>query len=121
MRGREPRLETIDSHALAVYAREAPRLELESEEREVELVAAQDAPQKPTDAPAPLLLGTLAVTSGALQLCYGRELKLLRAGSFPGTPFRHKAVRVEPGTYELVCFLPGHYAAGQKLAFEVAS
>ena len=28
---------------------------------------------------------------------------------------------LEPGTYELVCFLPGHYAAGQKLAFEVAS
>jgi len=26
---------------------------------------------------------------------------------------------LEPGTYELVCFLPGHYAAGQKLPFEV--
>jgi uncharacterized cupredoxin-like copper-binding protein len=27
--------------------------------------------------------------------------------------------KLEPGSYELVCFLPGHYAAGQKLAFEV--
>jgi FtsP/CotA-like multicopper oxidase with cupredoxin domain len=26
---------------------------------------------------------------------------------------------LEPGSYELVCFLPGHYAAGQKLAFDV--
>jgi uncharacterized cupredoxin-like copper-binding protein len=26
---------------------------------------------------------------------------------------------LEPGSYELVCFVPGHYAAGQKLAFEV--
>jgi uncharacterized cupredoxin-like copper-binding protein len=26
---------------------------------------------------------------------------------------------LEPGAYELVCFLPGHYAAGQKVAFEV--
>lgn len=28
-------------------------------------------------------------------------------------------VDLEPGKYELVCFLPGHYAAGQKLAFTV--
>jgi hypothetical protein len=27
--------------------------------------------------------------------------------------------QLEPGSYELVYFLPGHYAAGQKLAFEV--
>jgi nitrite reductase (NO-forming) len=26
---------------------------------------------------------------------------------------------LKPGSYELVCFLAGHYAAGQKLAFEV--
>jgi FtsP/CotA-like multicopper oxidase with cupredoxin domain len=26
---------------------------------------------------------------------------------------------LKPGSYELVCFLPGHYAAGQKLAFQV--
>jgi uncharacterized cupredoxin-like copper-binding protein len=26
---------------------------------------------------------------------------------------------LKPGAYELVCFLPGHYAAGQKLPFEV--
>ena len=26
---------------------------------------------------------------------------------------------LKPGRYELVCFLPGHYAAGQKLPFEV--
>ncbi len=26
---------------------------------------------------------------------------------------------LKPGSYELVCFLPGHYAAGQKLAFTV--
>ena len=28
------------------------------------------------------------------------------------------SVDLKPGTYELVCFIPGHYAAGQKLAFE---
>jgi nitrite reductase (NO-forming) len=26
---------------------------------------------------------------------------------------------LKPGSYELVCFVPGHYAAGQKLAFQV--
>ena len=26
---------------------------------------------------------------------------------------------LKPGSYELVCFLPGHYAAGQKIPFEV--
>jgi len=26
---------------------------------------------------------------------------------------------LKPGAYELVCFMPGHYAAGQKLAFQV--
>lgn len=28
---------------------------------------------------------------------------------------------LEPGSYELVCFLPGHYAAGQKLPFDVTA
>jgi uncharacterized cupredoxin-like copper-binding protein len=27
--------------------------------------------------------------------------------------------KLEPGDYELVCFVPGHYAAGQKVAFTV--
>jgi uncharacterized cupredoxin-like copper-binding protein len=27
---------------------------------------------------------------------------------------------LKPGKYELVCFIPGHYMAGQKLAFEVS-
>jgi uncharacterized cupredoxin-like copper-binding protein len=27
---------------------------------------------------------------------------------------------LKPGRYELVCFIPGHYMAGQKLPFEVA-
>jgi uncharacterized cupredoxin-like copper-binding protein len=27
--------------------------------------------------------------------------------------------QLKPGTYELVCFMPGHYAAGQKLPFTV--
>jgi uncharacterized cupredoxin-like copper-binding protein len=26
---------------------------------------------------------------------------------------------LEPGADEFVCFMPGHYAAGQKLAFTV--
>jgi uncharacterized cupredoxin-like copper-binding protein len=26
---------------------------------------------------------------------------------------------LEPGSYELLCFMAGHYAAGQKMAFEV--
>ena len=28
---------------------------------------------------------------------------------------------LKPGKYELVCFVPGHYAAGQKLPFEVVA
>jgi uncharacterized cupredoxin-like copper-binding protein len=28
---------------------------------------------------------------------------------------------LKPGSYELVCFVPGHYSAGQKLPFEVTS
>ncbi len=27
--------------------------------------------------------------------------------------------KLKPGRYELVCYMPGHYAAGQKLAFAV--
>ena len=27
---------------------------------------------------------------------------------------------LKPGNYELVCFIPGHYMAGQKLPFEVS-
>jgi uncharacterized cupredoxin-like copper-binding protein len=27
--------------------------------------------------------------------------------------------QLKPGKYELICFVPGHYAAGQKTAFEV--
>jgi uncharacterized cupredoxin-like copper-binding protein len=26
---------------------------------------------------------------------------------------------LKPGNYELVCFMAGHYAAGQKLPFQV--
>jgi uncharacterized cupredoxin-like copper-binding protein len=26
---------------------------------------------------------------------------------------------LKAGTYELICHIPGHYAAGQKLTFEV--
>jgi uncharacterized cupredoxin-like copper-binding protein len=26
---------------------------------------------------------------------------------------------LKPGTYELICHVPGHYAAGQKMTFEV--
>ncbi len=29
------------------------------------------------------------------------------------------AVELKPGRYEIVCYIPGHYAAGQKLPFEV--
>jgi uncharacterized cupredoxin-like copper-binding protein len=28
-------------------------------------------------------------------------------------------VDLKPGSYELICFVPGHYAAGQKVPFEV--
>ena len=28
---------------------------------------------------------------------------------------------LKPGRYELVCHVPGHYAAGQKLPFKVTS
>jgi hypothetical protein len=30
-----------------------------------------------------------------------------------------ETAQLKPGSYELVCFLPGRYAAGQKLPFEV--
>lgn len=31
------------------------------------------------------------------------------------------SVDLKPGSYEIVCHIPGHYAAGQKLAFKVTS
>jgi uncharacterized cupredoxin-like copper-binding protein len=36
----------------------------------------------------------------------------------PGTSAMLTA-NLKPGRYELVCTIPGHYAAGQKLPFEV--
>jgi uncharacterized cupredoxin-like copper-binding protein len=58
----------------------------------------------PVDAPG----GTLA------------EDKLLGKGKeLSGGETDLVTAKLEPGTYELVCFLPGHYAAGQKIPFEV--
>ena len=37
----------------------------------------------------------------------------------PGRRVRDRDVNLEPGSYELVCFMAGHYAAGQTLPFEV--
>ena len=42
-----------------------------------------------------------------------------RARSSPAGAGDMVTADLKPGSYELVCFLPGHYAAGQKLAFQV--
>jgi uncharacterized cupredoxin-like copper-binding protein len=48
------------------------------------------------------------------------EEKLLAKGTELGAGETEQiTAELEPGSYELVCFLPGHYAAGQKLPFEV--
>jgi nitrite reductase (NO-forming) len=48
------------------------------------------------------------------------ESKLLGKGvSLPAGESELVSANLKPDKYELVCFLPGHYAAGQKLAFEV--
>ena len=42
-----------------------------------------------------------------------------KGGELAGGESEVVTADLEPGEYELVCFLPGHYAAGQKLPFEV--
>ena len=61
-------------------------------------------------APAPVAAPGGMLDEGSL-LGKGEEL----AGGESGLV----TAELKPGAYELVCFLPGHYAAGQKLAFEV--
>ena len=58
----------------------------------------------PVDAPGGML-------EDATLLAKGKEL--------PGGAKDLITADLKPGSYELVCFLPGHYAAGQKLPFEV--
>ena len=60
----------------------------------------------PVDAPGGMLLEDKLLAKGN-ELAAG-ETDLITAD-------------LEPGKYELVCFLPGHYAAGQKLPFDVTS
>ena len=42
-----------------------------------------------------------------------------KGGELSGGESEVVTADLKPGSYELVCFLPGHYAAGQKLPFEV--
>jgi uncharacterized cupredoxin-like copper-binding protein len=48
------------------------------------------------------------------------EDKLIgKGGELAGGESETVTADLEPGSYELICFLPGHYAAGQKIPFEV--
>jgi uncharacterized cupredoxin-like copper-binding protein len=58
----------------------------------------------PADAPGSML-DEAALLGNGIELA-GGESDLITAD-------------LKPGSYELVCYLPGHYAAGQKLPFEV--
>jgi len=40
-------------------------------------------------------------------------------GEFPQGTTESLTVMLEPGKYQLVCNLPGHYAAGMHVGFEV--
>ena len=45
----------------------------------------------------------------------------MKGGELGGGDSETVSAELEPGKYELLCFMPGHYAAGQKMAFEVKS
>ena len=51
--------------------------------------------------------------------CSTRPRCSVRARSSRAASPRPSTVDLEPGAYELACFMPGHYAAGQKLPFTV--
>ena len=42
-----------------------------------------------------------------------------QGGELAGGASETVSAELEPGKYELLCFMAGHYAAGQKMAFEV--
>jgi FtsP/CotA-like multicopper oxidase with cupredoxin domain len=42
-----------------------------------------------------------------------------KGGELAGGASETLSADLEPGSYELLCFMAGHYAAGQKMAFEV--
>ena len=42
-----------------------------------------------------------------------------KGGELAGGASETLSAELEPGKYELLCFMAGHYAAGQKMAFEV--
>ena len=44
---------------------------------------------------------------------------LAKGGELAGGASETLSAELEPGSYELLCFMAGHYAAGQKMAFEV--
>jgi FtsP/CotA-like multicopper oxidase with cupredoxin domain len=44
---------------------------------------------------------------------------LTKGGELAGGASETVTADLEPGKYELLCFMAGHYAAGQKMAFEV--
>jgi uncharacterized cupredoxin-like copper-binding protein len=44
---------------------------------------------------------------------------LAKGGELAGGASETLTAELEPGSYELLCFMAGHYAAGQKMAFEV--
>jgi uncharacterized cupredoxin-like copper-binding protein len=44
---------------------------------------------------------------------------LAKGGNLAAGASETVSADLEPGSYELVCHLAGHYAAGQKLPFEV--
>ena len=44
---------------------------------------------------------------------------LAKGGELAGGATETLTADLKPGQYELVCFMAGHYAAGQKMPFEV--
>jgi uncharacterized cupredoxin-like copper-binding protein len=44
---------------------------------------------------------------------------LYKGNQLPGGESQSLTAELKAGAYELVCFMPGHYAAGQKIAFTV--
>ena len=57
------------------------------------------------------------VSGGMLE----HDSMLVTGGNLKGGESETISADLKPGKYELVCHVPGHYAAGQKLAFTVTS
>ena len=97
--------------------------------RRVEEEVARVYPTDKVKSPVHLSIGQEAVSVGVCEALRpddivfgtyrGHATYLAKGGDLMGGDTETVTADLEPGKYELVCFVAGHYMAGQKLAFTV--